>query len=172
MLITELQAHMEQYNTKGIIFLPANLYGYYDHFADLENSHVIPALINKFINAKENNLPEVHCYGDGSSTRDFVMASNICDAFLLGLEKNINSYDPVNLGSGSDISIKDLASLISELTKYNGKIVFTGEIGNGQKRRLLNTEKAKSLLNWLATTSLKDGLTKTINWYLENRPTA
>jgi len=169
MLITEFQTHMEQYGTNGVMLVPTNMFGFYDHFNDLQNNHVIPALINKFINAIKNNLSEVYCWGDGSATRDFILCSSVCDAIIMALENNISSYEPINIGSGSDISIYNLAHLIKELTSYTGDIVFTGEVSDGQPKRLLDVSRAKKLLNWSAKTNLKDGLIKTIEWYRQNK---
>lgn len=169
MLITETQTHMEQYNLKGVILVPTNMFGNFDHFNDMSNNHVIPALINKFLFAIENNISVVKCWGIGIATRDFVLSSSVAEAIFIALDKKIHSYEPINIGTGKEISIKDLAYLIKELTGYTGEIVFTGEVSDGQPRRMLDVSRAKELLGWETTTELRDGLKQTIEWYIHNK---
>ena len=150
------QTYRNQYEIKGAHLIPVNLYGPYDHF-DLTNSHVIPALINKFTNASKNNLPFVECWGSGEATREFLFAEDAAEAISKTVLTGFDSNLPINLGTGTDISIKDLASLIKELTEFKGDIKFTGEVSDGQPKRLLDVSRAKKLLNWTAKTSLRKG---------------
>lgn len=164
-LLMMSQTYKSQYNFTGAHLIPVNLYGEFDHFDDLENSHVIPALINKFENARLNNLPQVMCWGTGESTREFLYAGDAAQAIAHAVSSNFDSELPINLGTGKQISIKQLALLIKKLTGYTGDIVFTGEVSNGQPERQLNVNRAKELLNWVAPTSLEVGLQKSIDWY-------
>lgn len=160
--------YREQYSIGGSHLIPVNMYGEHDHF-DLVNSHVVPALINKFINAKENNLPEVFCWGTGIATRELMYAADASEAIVKAVLNDLNTELPINLGTSSEISIHDLALLIAELTEYSGKIVFTGEVSDGQPRRMLNVDRARDILKWEAKTDLKTGLIKTIEWYKNNK---
>jgi len=157
--------YRSQYKIKGSFLMPVNLYGPHDHFDDLENSHVIPALINKFENARANNLPYVECWGTGEITREFLYAEDAAIAISHVVSSNFDSNLPINLGTGQQISIKQLANLIKKLTGYTGDIIFTGEVSNGQPTRQLDVSRAKKLLNWEASTSLEKGLKKSIEWY-------
>jgi len=159
------QTYRTQYGFRGAHLIPVNLYGEFDHFDDLENSHVIPALINKFENARLNNLPHVMCWGTGESTREFLYAGDAARAITHAVIANFDSELPINLGTGRQISIKQLATLIKQLTNYAGDIIFTEEVSNGQPERQLDVSRAKELLNWVAPTSLEDGLKKSIAWY-------
>lgn len=161
------QTYKKQYGIKGAFLIPINMYGTEDHF-DLINSHVVPALINKFVNAKKNNLPQVHCWGSGEATRELMYVSDAAEAISNCVINNFDSELPINLGIGKDISIKDLAKMIKELTEYEGEIVFTGEVSDGQPKRRLDVSRAKELLGWEAKTPLKEGLIKTIEWYKKN----
>jgi nucleoside-diphosphate-sugar epimerase len=167
--------YREQYGFTGAHLIPVNMYGENDKF-DLINGHVVPVLIAKFINAKENNLSAIHCLGSGNSSRELFFAGDGAVAIVKSIQMNINTDIPINLGVGKDILIKDLAVIIKNLVRFAGDIIFDEATKNGslvemdgQPRRLLDTSRAKELLNWSATTTLKDGLTQTINWYLENR---
>lgn len=160
------QTYRQQYRFTGAHLIPVNMYGERDNF-DLTNSHVIPALIRKFLDAK-NNLQTVECWGDGSATREFLYAGDCAQAIVKAVMTGLNTDLPINIGVGKDISIKNLATLIAELTGYEGDIVFTGEVSNGQMKRLLDVSRARELLNWEATTTLRDGLIKTIDWYKSN----
>jgi GDP-L-fucose synthase len=161
------QSMKQQYQTKGAHLIPVNMYGIHDHF-DLENSHVIPALINKFVTAVKENRPQVFCWGTGNATREFLYAEDCAKAILQAVEQKLDTELPINIGTGVDISIKDLAYLIAELTDFKGQIIFTGEVSDGQPKRLLDVSRAKQLLNFTAETSLTQGLIKTIDWYREN----
>jgi GDP-L-fucose synthase len=163
-LLTLHQAYRKQHNIKGVFFVPVNMYGPYDHF-DLENSHVIPALINKFCSAVKENKPTVECWGTGEATREFLYAGDAAAAIVKTISAGLDYSEPINLGTGCDISIKSLAQLIAELTNYKGKIVFTGEVSDGQPKRRLDVSRAEALLGWKAETSFTDGLIKTIQWY-------
>lgn len=158
------QTYREQYDFKGAHLIPVNLYGEYDHF-DLTNSHVIPALIRKFTTATNYDLSHVECWGTGEATREFLYAGDAAEAISKAVLSGFDSEQPINLGTGQEISIKDLANLIKELTGYEGEIVFNGTVSDGQPKRMLDVSKAKNLLGWSANTSFKDGLIKTILWY-------
>jgi len=168
MMIVEFETHKRQYGLKGANLVLCNMYGPHDHFFDLENSHVIPALIRKFYEAKLNNLPQVECWGTGKATRSFLYVEDACDAISKALNMKLDTDEYINIGPEDDISILDLANMISELVDYKGNIVFSGEL-DGQPKRLLSVEKAKSILNWKTETELKIGLMKTIEFYKENR---
>ncbi len=158
------QTYREQYGVGGAFFLPANLYGSFDHF-DLKNSHVIPALINKFVNATATNQKEVNCWGTGMISREFLYAKDCCSAIIQALQLNLDEKDPINLGNGKEIFIKELAETIAKLTGYKGKVVFTGEVSDGQPRRCLDVSRSKKILKWKAQTSLKKGLEETIKYF-------
>ena len=166
-LLTQCQAYRNQYDCNYIYLLPVNLYGPCDNF-DLHSSHVIPALIRKFVEAKENNLTEVPCWGDGSPTREFLYVTD-CAKAIVKASEHYNAAEPVNVGAGSEISIADLAEQIADLVGYQGKITWDTHMPGGQPRRCLDTSKAKKHFGFVATTSLKDGLRQTIDWYLKNR---
>lgn len=167
-LLVMSQAYRQQYNLGGAFFVPVNMFGAYDSF-DESKSHVIPALIKKFINATENNLPEVMCHGTGIATREFLFAQDCAEVIVDAILNEFDYNDPINLGTGKDISIKDLAGLIAILTNYHGKIIFNADQFDGQPKRRLDVSRAQTLLNWTAKTSLEDGLIKTINWYKANK---
>lgn len=162
------QTYREQYGIKGAHLIPVNMMGIYDHF-DLTNSHVIPALIRKFLEAVESNSKEVRCWGTGEATREFIYASDCARAIRLAFEMELNTELPINIGTGKDISISELANLIASLIGFDGKIVFTGEVSDGQPKRLLDVSRAERLIGFRAKTSLEEGLRKTINWFKENR---
>jgi GDP-L-fucose synthase len=162
------QCFRDQFGLKGMHFLPVNMYGNYDNF-DYRNGHVIPALIRKFLDSKNNNLSEVEIWGDGTPTREFFYAKDCAEAICKAVVEEVDYNDPVNLGTGVDISIKDLAELIAELVNYSGKIVFNGKIDmNGQPIRRLDVSRAQEVLGFKANTSLRDGLIKTIEWVIDN----
>jgi len=158
------QTYRQQYNVGGAHLIPINLFGPKDHF-DLVNSHVIPALINKFNHAAINNLPTVECWGSGNACREFVFARDCAQAIVKAITTKLDTNLPINLGVGKDISIKELAKLIAKLTNYKGKVVFTGAVSDGQPKRVLDVSRAKELLDWQASTSLEEGLKETIAWY-------
>ena len=139
------------------------MYGEYDSF-DPEKSHVIPALLKKFIEAKKENKPSVEVWGDGSASREFLYAGDCAEAIELALEK-YDAPEPMNIGTGKEISIKDLVILIKEIVGYEGEIKFDESKPNGQPRRCLDVSKAEKDLGFLAKTTLREGLKKTYNWY-------
>ena len=167
LLLVMCQAYRRQYGTNAVYLLPVNLYGPGDHF-DLEASHVIPALIRKFLEAREQGKTTVTAWGDGSPTREFLYVDDCAEAIVLATER----YDgaaPVNIGTGFEISIKDLVELIADLTGYEGDVIWDTSKPNGQPRRCLDTSRAKRDFGWQAGTSLTEGLIRTIKWYQANR---
>lgn len=163
MLLVQSQTYRQQYGFNSIFLLPVNLYGPRDNF-DLETSHVIPALIRKCIEAKAKNLDEIVVWGDGSPTREFVYVEDAAEGILLATERYNNSQ-PVNLGSASEISIKELVDLIVSLTGFKGKIHWDTSKPNGQPRRKLDTQRAEALFGFKTFTDLVDGLKETIEDY-------
>jgi len=167
MLLVQAQAYREQYDFNAIYLLPVNLYGPRDNF-NLETSHVIPALIRKMIDAADRGEDEVVLWGDGSPTREFFYAGDAARGIVMAAERYQGS-EPVNLGAGMEISIKDLANLIAELSGYNGQIAWDTSKPNGQPRRALDTTRAKEYFGFMAEMPFKDGIQKTIEWYRENK---
>lgn len=163
MLLVQSQAYREEYGFNSIFLLPVNLYGPRDHF-DLETSHVIPALIRKCTDAVENGAQEIICWGDGSATREFLYVEDCADAILLAAERH-NDSAPINIGAGFEISIRELVLKIAAFTGYTGSIKWDRSKPNGQPRRRLETSRAERSFGFKATTSLDDGLKKTIEWY-------
>lgn len=164
MLLSMGNAYRQQYGLGGAHLIPVNMYGEYDHF-DLENSHVIPALVNKFSTAVSTGSKKVQCWGTGNATREFLYAGDAAQAIAKAVCTELDTELPINLGTGVDISIKDLASLIADLTGFDGEIEFNGEVSDGQPKRQLDVSRAEKILDWKATTNLRDGLVKTISWY-------
>jgi len=167
MLLVQAQAYREQYGFNAIYLLPVNLYGPGDNF-NLETSHVVPALIRKMIEAQQRGDSEVVLWGDGSPTREFFYAGDAARGIVMAAER-YNSAEPVNLGSGMEISIKDLASLIAELTGFEGEIVWDTTKPNGQPRRGLDTSRAKEYFGFEAQMPFEEGLRRTIAWFRENQ---
>lgn len=167
MLLVQAQAYRDQYGMNVIYLLPVNLYGPGDNF-DPDSSHVIPALIKKFVEAKEQNLPSVEVWGTGSATREFLYVDDAAEAIVKALQE-YDGREPVNLGSGAEISIKDLANLIAKLVGYDGEIRWDTSKPDGQPRRMLDTSRAEKFFNFKARTTFEDGLRKTIEWYLKKR---
>jgi GDP-L-fucose synthase len=163
MLLVQSQAYRQQYGFNSIFLMPVNLYGPGDDF-DLESSHVIPALIRKCVEAKEQGRDSVVVWGDGSPTREFLYAEDAAEGILLAAE-HYNDSQPVNLGSGYEISIKDLAELIVRLTGFTGKLVFDTSQPNGQPRRALNIERAQKYFGFRAQMNFEEGLRRTIAYY-------
>jgi len=164
MLLVQSQAYRQQYGFNSIFLLPVNLYGPGDNF-DPKSSHVIPALIKRFYEAKINNEPEVIVWGTGNATREFFYVEDCAEAIVLATEK----YDkpaPVNIGAGFEISIKNLANLIREIIGFKGKIVWDTSKPDGQPRRCLDTSRAEKEFGFKAKTDFKKGLEKTIGWYI------
>ena len=158
--------YTEQYGFSTVSVMPNNLYGINDNFI-LEQCHVIPSFINKFINAKEKNLSSVTCFGDGSPTREFLYSDDLADG-LVFLMNNYDDPEIINIGPEREVSIKELSELICKLVKYEGEIFWDTEKPNGTPRRALDTSKMDSL-GWKAKTSLEEGLKITIDWFLKNR---
>lgn len=169
MMLVQSQAYRQQYGFNSIFLLPVNLYGPRDNF-DFETSHVIPALIRKCVEAKERGLDHIVCWGDGSPTREFLYVEDAAQAIALATERYDKS-DPVNIGSGMEISIRDLAILIAELTGFDGEIRWDITKPNGQPRRCLDTSRAWKEFGFRAGTDFRTGLIRTIEWYLSSRLT-
>lgn len=163
MLLVQSQAYRAQYGYNSIFLLPVNLYGPGDNF-DPRTSHVIPALIRKCIEAKELGKSEIVVWGTGSASREFLYVDDCAEAIVLACEK-YNKSDPVNIGAGMEISIKDLIRLISRLTGYTGNIVWDTTKPDGQPRRCLDISKAREEFGFIAKMSFEEGLKKTIGWY-------
>lgn len=166
-LLVMLQGYRQEYGLNGIYLLPVNLYGPRDNF-DLVTSHVIPAMIRKLLEAKAAGASTVSLWGDGSPTREFLYVEDAAEGILAAAEK-YDGADPVNLGSGEEISIRNLAEAIKGLTGYQGEILWDASQPNGQPRRKLDTSRAKERFGWHSTTSLQEGLRKTLDWYLDAR---
>ena len=163
MMLVQSQAYREQYNFKSIVVIPTNLYGPNDNF-DPSSSHVIPALILKIDNAKKNNSKSITLWGDGTPTRDFLYVEDASRGIILAADK----YDdplPINLSSEEEISIKQLAELISDIMKFDGKITWDTSKPNGQPRRCVSNKRAEEKLNFKPEISLKEGLRRTIEYY-------
>jgi GDP-L-fucose synthase len=167
MLLVQSQSYREQYNFNSLFLIPVNLYGPRDNF-NLETSHVIPALIRKALEAQDRGDDDLVVWGDGSPTREFLYAEDAAEGILLATER-YNSSDPVNLGSGEEISIKHLAEKIVELTGFEGKLFWDTSRPNGQPRRALDTSRAKEGFGFEAQVKLDEGLERTVNWYIETR---
>ncbi len=165
-LLVQCQAYREQYGTNAIFLLPVNLYGPRDNF-DLHSSHVIPALIRKCVEAVESGREEIVLWGDGSPTREFLYVEDAAEGIFLATQKYDKS-DPVNLGSGMEISIRDLAKTIAETTGFTGRIVWDTSQPNGQARRCLDVNLAEKEFGFRAATPFEAGLRKTIHWYISS----
>lgn len=165
-LHVQSESYRKQYGFNSIFLLPVNLYGPGDHF-HLEHSHVIPALIMKFVDAMENNIENVTVWGSGKPSREFLYVEDAAEGIILALE-NYNRSDPVNLGSSQEIRIIDLVDLIKDLTGYSGEIIWDHSKPDGQPRRKLDISKAEKEFGFRAKTKLDDGLKKTIDWYYQN----
>ena len=163
MLLVQSQAYRQQYDFNSIFLLPANLYGPGDNF-DPKTSHVIPALIKKALDAREKGEGRITLWGTGKPTREFLYAGDAARGIVLATEKYDKS-EPVNLGTGAEISIRELAELICELTGFNGKVEWDSTQPDGQPRRTLDTSRAQEEFGFQAETSFRDGLEKTIGWY-------
>ncbi|HEY2372462.1 MAG TPA: GDP-L-fucose synthase [Gaiellaceae bacterium] len=162
-LLVGAQAYREQYGLDAIYLLPVNLYGPRDRF-DLQASHVIPALIRKMVDAKEIGEQEIVLWGDGSPTREFLYVEDAAEAIWLAAQ-HYDGVDPVNLGSGEELSIRELAELVAELTGFDGEITWDSSKPNGQPRRKLDVSRAAELFGFRAHTPLRDGLKRTVEWY-------
>jgi GDP-L-fucose synthase len=167
MLLVQSQGYRQQYGFNSIFLLPVNLYGPGDNF-DPNSSHVIPALIKKCIDAqkiKKGTVPELVVWGTGKATREFLYVEDAAEAIILATEK-YNKSDPVNIGAGFEISIKDLVNLIVKLTGFKGKIIWDRTKPDGQPRRCLDTRKARKEFGFKAKVAFEKGLKETINFYL------
>lgn len=167
MLLVQAQAYRQQHDFNAIYLLPVNLYGPRDNF-DPASSHVIPALIQKFAEAVERGDEQVVLWGDGSPTREFLYVEDAAEGVVLAAER-YNGSEPVNLGSGREISIKDLAETIGRLTGYKGEFVWDVEKPNGQPRRLLDVSRAEKFFGFRAGTDFEEGLRRSIEWYRLHR---
>jgi GDP-L-fucose synthase len=167
MLLVMAQAYRAQYGFNSVFLLPVNLYGPRDNF-DLETSHVIPAMIRKVIAAKESGVDEVVLWGDGSPTREFLYVEDAAEGIVRAAE-HYNGAEPVNLGSGLEISIKHLAELIAQQTGFAGRFVWDTSKPNGQPRRALDVSRAEQYFGFRAKTSFEEGLRKTIEWFLAHQ---
>lgn len=167
MLLVQSQAYRAQYGFNSIFLLPVNLYGPKDNF-DPRSSHVIPALIRKFAEAKDNGSGKVEVWGTGKASREFLYVADAAEGIRLAAEK-FDGPEPVNLGAGFEITIRDLVSLIAKLMDFQGEIVWDPSKPDGQPRRMLDVSRAEKLFGFRAKTKFKDGLKATIDWYLENR---
>ncbi|MBD2692877.1 GDP-L-fucose synthase family protein [Anabaena catenula] len=165
-LLVQLQSYRQQYGFNGIYLLPVNLYGPEDNF-NPSSSHVIPALIRKVHEAQIKGDKQLPVWGDGSPTREFLYSTDAARGIVMGTT-SYNDSEPVNLGTGYEISIKDLITLIAELMEYEGEIVWETDKPNGQPRRCLDTEKAKQAFGFSAQVSFEQGLKNTIDWYRQN----
>ncbi len=169
-LLVMMQAYRQQYGFKGVYALPVNLYGPGDNF-DPETSHVIPALIRNFHDAKIKGTTSVTCWGTGRASREFLYVDDAADAILLAAE-HLQDCEPVNIGTGREITIHDLAGKIARLVGYEGEIVWDTTRPDGQPRRQLDLTRATNLLNWQAKTPLDTGLKRTIKWWTNHRVAA
>lgn len=165
-LLVQLQAYRQQYGFNGIYLLPVNLYGPEDNF-NPSSSHVIPALIRKVHEAQLKGEKEIRVWGDGSPTREFLYSQDAARGIVMGTQF-YNDLEAVNLGTGYEISIRDLITLICELMKFDGEIVYQTDKPNGQPRRCLDTSRAKQTFGFVASVDFKQGLKNTIDWYRQH----
>jgi GDP-L-fucose synthase len=167
MLLVQSQAYRQEYSFNSIFLLPVNLYGPGDNF-DPASSHVIPALIKKCVDAVESDSEYIECWGTGKVSREFIYAADAAEGLLLATE-HYNGAEPVNIGAGFEITIKELAEKIVKLTGFNGRIRWDSSNPDGQPRRCLDVSKAKKYFGFEAKTSFDEGLKATIDWYKANR---
>jgi GDP-L-fucose synthase len=167
MMLVQAQAYRQQYSFNAIYLLPANLYGPRDNF-DLQTSHVIPALIRKCAEAKAGKSTQITVWGDGSPTREFLYVEDAAEAIVLATER-YDGAQPVNLGTGEEITIRNLAELIAAEIGFNGEFIWDTSKPNGQPRRCLDVTRAKEQFGFQATHSLRTGITKTIAWFLAHQ---
>jgi GDP-L-fucose synthase len=165
-MLVQCQAYRQEYGLNGIYLLPVNLYGPGDNF-NPQSSHVIPALIKKCVDARERNDKFIECWGTGSPTREFLYVDDAAEGILLAAE-HYDKPEPVNLGSGREIAIRDLVNLIAKLTGFSGEIRWDSTKPDGQPRRCLDVQKAVREFGFRARTSFEDGLRETIRWYEQN----
>ena len=167
MLLVQGQAYRQEYGLDVIHLLPVNLYGPRDNF-DPQSSHVIPALIRKCLEARNEGRDEITVWGDGTATREFLYVEDCAEALIRATEQ-YDEADPVNIGAGSEISIRDLATLIAEATGFRGHVTWDTTKPNGQPRRSLDTSRAAAAFGFRASTDFRDGLRRTVAWYEEHR---
>ena len=167
MLLVQAQAYRQQYGFNAIYLLPVNLYGPGDNF-DPKSSHVVPALIKKCVDAMADNRTEITVWGTGEPTREFLYVEDAAEGILLASER-YNKPEPVNLGAGFEISIKDLVDHIVRLTGFRGRILWDNSMPDGQPKRMLDTSRAEKEFGFRAKTNFEEGLKNTIGWYLSNR---
>jgi GDP-L-fucose synthase len=165
-LLVQLQAYRQEYGFNGIYLLPVNLYGPGDNF-DPTTSHVIPALIRKCAGAVRSNAPYIECWGTGDASREFLFVDDAARAIVLATER-YNGAEPVNIGAHSEITIRDLVTLVAKLTGFTGEIRWDRTKPDGQPRRCLDTSRARQLFGFAATTLFEPGLKETIDWYLSS----
>ena len=158
------KAYQDQYGLNSSVLILSNLYGPRDNFKD-ESSHVIPSLIKKIYKAKAGNLPNVEIWGDGTPTREFLYVDDAARAIVSALNIDTDA-EPINIGTGQEISIRELAYKIKNIIQYEGDILFNPAYPNGQPRRCVNTSKAENILNFKALIDLQSGLENTIDWYI------
>jgi GDP-L-fucose synthase len=166
-VLVQCQTYREQYGMSAIMLLPVNLYGPKDHF-DLQNSHVVPAIIRKCVEAKDSGEEKVVLWGDGTPTREFLYVEDAADGILRATQY-YDKPEPVNLGTGVEISVRELAEKIASLTGFRGTIVWDATQPNGQPRRCLDVSRAEREFGFRASTPFDDGLRLTVEWYLANR---
>jgi GDP-L-fucose synthase len=162
-LAVQSRSYREEYGFNSIFLLPVNLYGPRDNF-DLETSHVIPALVRKCVEARRSGAGEIECWGDGTATREFLHVEDAAEGIVLAAERYDKS-DPVNLGAGSEVAIRDLAERIRRLSGFAGRIRWNASYPNGQPRRALDTSRALAEFGFRAKVGLEEGLRRTIDWY-------
>ena len=162
------ESYRRQHGFNAIVLVPGNIYGPFDNF-DLDNSHVIAALIRKFIEAKAANLPEVVAWGSGRPTRDFAYIADVCEAVVIAAEK-YDGRDIINLASGHAVTIREIVETVAELTGYAGRVVWDASKPDGQMHKCLDTTRMETILGYRCRTSLRDGIKRTIEWYLSSHP--
>jgi GDP-L-fucose synthase len=167
MMLVQSQAYRQQYGFNSIFLLPVNLYGPGDNF-DPNSSHVIPSLIKKCVDAVRGGAPEVVVWGTGKATREFFYVEDAAEAIILAMER-YDSSEPVNIGAGFEISIRDLTALIVEMAGFKGRITWDATKPDGQPRRMLDITRARNEFGFQAKTGFREGLKKTIAWYSENQ---
>lgn len=163
MLLVQSQAYREQYGFNAVYLIPVNLYGPWDNF-NPASSHVIPALIKKMVDARDSNQPHIEAWGTGSASREFIYVDDAARGIVLGAEK-LNDSEPINLGVGQEISIRELTELVARLTGFEGEVRWDPTKPDGQPRRALDTSRARTKLGFTAETNFETGLHNTIRWY-------
>jgi GDP-L-fucose synthase len=167
MMLVQAQAYRQQYGFNAIFLLPVNLYGPGDNF-NLKTSHVIPALIRKAVEARDSGSDEILLWGDGSPTREFLYVEDAADGIVAAAER-YDGPEPVNLGSGNEISIRDLAAMVVRMTEFKGRLVWQLDKPNGQPRRALDVARSREYFGWQAKMPFEEGMRRTIAWFEENR---